>query len=116
MLGTAKNFSYIHLLHFSSIHAAIGDLFEVTNYLLDLQHDDIYNLGLTLGLYQPHLKEMETSKTFRDNVIAAWLQKEDQVLKMGIPTWETLVKALRHPRVNQTEVACKIAADEIVTK
>ena len=68
---------FIHLLHLSLIYSAIGDLIEVTNYLLDLQHDDMYNLGLTLGLYQPHLKKIETSKTFRDDVIAAWLQKED---------------------------------------
>ena len=105
---------FIHLLHLSLIHTAIGDLAEVTNYLLDLQHDDIYNLGLTLGLYQPHLKNMKTSETFRDDVIAAWLQKEDQVLKMGIPTWETLVKALRHPRVNQTGLANKIADDTLM--
>ena len=59
---------------------------------------------------------MKTSETFRDDVIAAWLQKEDQVLKMGIPTWETLFKALVHPRVNQTEVASKIVADKNVTK
>ena len=87
---------FIHLLHLSLIYSAIGDLAEVTDYLLDLQHDDIYNLGLTPGLYYPRLNKMETSKTFRDGVIAAWLQKEDQVQKMGIPTWETLVKALRH--------------------
>ena len=73
-------------------------------------------MGLTLGLHQPHLKEMKTSEMFRDDVIAAWLQKEDQVVKLGIPTWETLVKALVHPRVNQTGVASKIAADKNVTK
>ena len=102
--------------HLPFIHADIGDLFEVTNYLIDLQHDNIYDLGLTLGLYQPHLKEMETSKRFRDDVIAAWLKKEDNVVKMGIPTWETLFKALIHPRVNQTGVASKIVADKNVTK
>ena len=107
---------FIHLLHLSLIYPAIGDLAEVTDYLLDLQHDDIYNLGLTLGLYYPRLNKMETSKRFRDDVIAAWLQKEDQVLKMGIPTWETLVKALRHSRVKQTGLANKIADDRIATK
>ena len=106
----------MHLLHLSLIHSAIGDLAEVTNYLLDLQHDNIYNLGLTLGLYYPHLSKMETSKRFRDDVIAAWLQKEDQVPKMGIPTWANLVKALKHPRVKQTVVANKIADDRIATK
>ena len=104
------------MLHLSHIHSAIGDLVDVTNYLLDLQHDDIYNLGLTLGLYYPRLNKMKTSKRFRDDVIAAWLQKEDQVQKMGIPTWKNLVKALRHSRVKQTRVANKIADDRIATK
>ena len=52
---------------------------------------------------------------FRDDMIAAWLQKEDQVIKQGVPTWETLAKALRHPRVNQTGVAKKIEAEKNVT-
>ena len=105
----------MHLLHLSLIHiTAIGDLVEVTNYLVDFQHNDMYNLGLTLGLYQPHLKNMKTSETFRDDVIAAWLQKEDQVLKVGTPTWKNLVKALKHPRVKQTGVATKIVDERIV--
>ena len=107
----------MHLLHLSLIHiTAIGDLVEVTNYLVDFQHNDMYNLGLTLGLYQPHLKKIETSKTFRDDVIAAWLQKEDQVLKIGIPTWDNLVKALKHPRVKQTVLANKIADEKTIRK
>ena len=100
----------LYLLHlFFYINSAIGDLVEVTKYLLELDHTDIHNLGLNLGLYYPRLTKMETSRRFRDDVIAAWLQKEDQVLKMGIPTWETLVKSLRHSRVKQTRVANKIA-------
>ena len=59
---------------------------------------------------------METSKRYRDDVIAAWLKKEDDVVKMGIPTWETLFKALIQYRVNQTRVASKIVADKNVTK
>ena len=57
---------------------------------------------------------MKDSETFRDDMIAAWLQKEDQVIKRGIPTWETLVKALRHPKVNQTGVAERIETEKIV--
>ena len=90
------------------MHTAIGDLLEVTNYLLDLGKTDIHNLGLTLGLHYPHLTKMGGSDTFRDDMIAAWLQKEDQVLKQGVPSWKTLVKALRNPRVNQTGVAERI--------
>ena len=57
---------------------------------------------------------MKDSETFRDDMIAAWLQKEDQVIKRGVPTWETLVKALRHPKVNQTGVAERIESEKIV--
>ena len=56
---------------------------------------------------------MKDSETFRDDMIAAWLQKEDQVTKRGVPTWETLMKALRDCRVNQTGVADKIETEKI---
>ena len=71
-------------------------------------------MGLTLGLHYDHLKNMKDSETFRDDMIAAWLKKEDQVTKQGVPTWETLVKALRHPKVNQIGVAEKIETEKIV--
>ena len=104
----------IFVVHLSLIHAAIGDLVQVTDYLLNLSSTNIYKLGLSLGLYQPHLKDMKTSETFRDDMIAAWLQKEDEVMNKGIPTWKTLVKALKDPRVNQTGIAKKIEADKNV--
>ena len=69
----------IFVVHLSFIHVAIGDLAQVADCLLSLQNITIYNLGLTLGLNKPHLKEMKISETFRDDMIAAWLQKEDQV-------------------------------------
>ena len=95
------------------IHAAIDDLLEVTDYLpKDL---DVYNLGVALGLKQPHVKKMRDSETFKDDVIAAWLeQKEDQVTKKVKPTWQTLVEALRHRRVNQTGIAEKIRREKVI--
>ena len=97
-------------------HTAADDLFEITEYLLKLKKIDIYNLGLTLGLNHFHLKDMENSETYRDDMIAAWLVKEDQVTTRGLPTWETLEKALRHNRVGQTGVANEINAERIATK
>ena len=95
-------------------HAVIDDLDEITDYLLHLGQDDIYYLGLAFGLNHLHLKKMrEDSGTFREDVIVAWLQKEDQVLTKGKPTWETLVKALRRPKVNKTEVAMKIEKEKL---
>ena len=46
-------------------------------------------------------------------MIAAWLQKEDRVTRRGLPTWETLMKALRDDQVKQNGVADKIATDKI---
>jgi len=37
------------------------DLFNVTDYLVELKKIHIYNLGLVLGLNQPRVKGMEDS-------------------------------------------------------
>ena len=59
---------------------------------------------------------MKSSETFRDDMIDAWLQKEDDVLKRGVPTWETLTKALRDRTVNQVGVAEKIETEKNISK
>ena len=58
---------------------------------------------------------MRSSETFRDDMIDAWLQKEDDVLKRGVPTWETLTTALRDRTVNQVGVAEKIETEKNIT-
>ena len=55
------------------------DLTDVTDYLLPLEKIHIYNLGLVLGISQHKTKAMMDSSTFLDDVIAAWLRREDQV-------------------------------------
>ena len=88
------------------VHTASDDHIDITNYLLELEKNHIYHLGLVLGLSQSRVKGMmDSSTTFLDDVIAAWLRREDQV---KLPTWKNLVKALRHPRLNQNGVADKI--------
>ena len=91
---------------------AIDDLVDVTDYLLKLGDVDLHDLGLILGLNLPRLQNLKSSKTFKDDMIAAWLHKEDQVAKRGMPTWETLMKALRHPRLGKTVIADKIAKEK----
>ena len=85
-------------------------MIEITDYLFELDKTNIYHLGLVLGLSHHQVKEMKDSETFLDDMIAAWLQKVDQV---GIPTWQKLVKALRHKRVGQTGIANKIEKDKL---
>ena len=85
---------------------------EITDYLLRLDKPSIYHLGVVLGLSHHRMKEIKDSETFLDDMIAAWLQKVDQV---GVPTWQRLVKALRHRRVGQTGIASEIEKDKLVT-
>ena len=65
-----------------------------------------------MGLAQPKLKTMMESATFLDDVIAAWLRKEDSVKKIGKPSWTVLINALKHPRVKQIGIADNIAKDK----
>ena len=93
-----------------------GDIMEITDYLFQLDKADIYNLGMVLGLSQIRVKAMEDSKTFLDDVIAAWIRKKDFVERRGLPTWETLVRALRHRRIGQTGLANDIRKDKSIAQ
>ena len=84
---------------------------DITDYLFEMEKIDVYNLGLLLGLSHHKLKTKMDSRTFLDDVIAAWLRKEDQVKKKGEPSWTVLVNALKHPRVGQIGIANNIALE-----
>jgi len=86
------------------------DFLEITEYLIDLEKTDVYNLGLVLGLSRRKVVAKMESKTFLDDIITAWLQKEDQV--KGEPSWTVLVSALKHHRVGKTGIATNIAKDK----
>ena len=86
------------------------DFLEITQYLMQMEKTHVYNLGLILGLSQHKVKAMKDTDTFLDDVITAWLRKEDQV--KGQPSWTVLVSALKHRRVGQTGIASIIAKDK----
>ena len=86
---------------------------KITDYLLDMEKIQIYNLGLVLGLRHSKLKTMMDSATFCDDIIASWIRKEDQVAEKGEPSWTVLVDALKHRRVGQTGIANNIAKDHL---
>ena len=88
------------------------DFVAISNYLWQLEKIHIYHLGIILGLSQHRLKDMRLSDTYLDDVITAWLRQEDRVNCAGKPSWRQLVKALRHHRVGQNGIACKIAEDK----
>ena len=73
----------------------------------------IYHLGIVLGLRQNKVKTLKDSDTFLDDVITAWLRKEDQVAEKGEPSWTVLIDALKHRRVGQTGIANNIAKDHL---
>ena len=77
-----------------------------------MEKTHIYHLGLVLGLRHNKVKTMMDSATFLDDVIAAWLRKEDKVPEKGEPSWTVLVNALKHPRVGQTGMANNIVKDK----
>ena len=90
------------------------DFADIVDYLWDLDKEQLIQLGITLGLHFKRLKDMEDSKTFCCDLVHQWLNKVDAVGKKGLPTWSTLVNALRHRRVSQTGVAEKISKEKCV--
>ena len=105
-----KEFTFLSTLTLS-LFLGEKDLLDITDYLLDLDKSHIYHLGLVLGLRQTKVKTLKDSDTFLDDVITAWLRKEDQVTEKGEPSWTVLVNALKHRRVGQTGIANNIAKD-----
>ena len=79
---------------------------------LDKTH--IYRLALVLGLSEHRAKSMRESATFLNDVVVAWLQKTDQVMKRGVPTWQRLVEALKDKTVGQNGIASTIATDKLL--
>ena len=94
------------------VHAGIEDLADISSYLHPLGKTTVFNLGLVLGLNYNRLKTMMDSQTFLEDMLAGWLEKVDQVLQTGVPTWKRLAEALRDPRVGQNGLASKIEQDK----
>ena len=70
-------------------------------------------LGLQLGLLYPTLKSIETNEhniveKCKTEMIAAWLNQQDNVSKIGVPSWPVLQAALRE--IGENEVAIQIDA------
>ena len=86
--------------------AAIDDLFEVKMSLTNLV--DWQSLGLALGLLYPTLEIIAKEKhgdirECKTKMLAAWLQQQDNVSRVGVPSWSVLRAALR--RMGENELA-----------
>ena len=97
---------------YSTLLSGESDLFDITTYLHVMEKSHIYHLGVVLGIRQTKLKALKDSDTFLDDVISAWLRKEDQVTEKGDPSWTVLVNALKDARVGQLGISDKIAKDK----
>ena len=87
----------------------MSDHFNVTQYLSDLSPKKIITLGGALGLFYPNLKKM---KHPLEDMVEAWLRKDDQVLKSGHPSWKSLVNALES--TENIGIAEKIRKEKLV--
>ena len=82
-------------------------------YLHTLDKNQLTNLGLVLGLSLHRVRGLMDSTTFLGDMILTWLSQADQVAaRSGVPTWRSLVKALRHELLGQNGIANQIATDK----
>ena len=80
------------------------DHFEINRHLMDLDNEQIVQVGLALGMNYAKLKRM---RSLPGDMVAAWLRREDDVLEVsGVPTWKVLSEALKD--IGQTGLAMKI--------
>ena len=86
------------------------DMLEISTYLGTMETAQILKLGLAFGLNFIKLKNNKSSDTYLLDTVHSWLQKEEDVVKTGKPSWRTLVKALKS--IGQTGIADQIAKDK----
>ena len=85
-------------------YAGMRHHYQVSSLLMDLDNQQIIQVGLALGMNYAKLQRMSS---LPGDMVAAWLRGEDDVLQVsGVPTWKTLSEALKD--VGQTGLAIKI--------
>ena len=80
------------------LYTGIDDMFEIKMALKNLT--DWQSLGLAMGLLYPSLKKIDEDQRGKTDrcvmeMIASWLQQQDNVSKKGVPSWAVLQTALR---------------------
>lgn len=85
------------------------DLSEVIGYLEDLNIDHSLSLGGAFGLRNPKIKRM---RRYPDDVVEAWLRREDNVPNKCPPTWRNLTAALE--KIGQTGIADTVKRDHLI--
>ena len=93
------------------LHTGIDDLAKIKMALKDF--NDWQSLGLQVGLIHPTLKRIEEEQRgvidkCKTEMLAAWLQQQDNVAKSGLPSYNTLKVALRNVGENKLAHELKI--------
>ena len=91
------------------LYTGIADLFKLQTFLKQVVNWK--NLGLALGLLYPTLNKIEKEQHDRVDdcmreMLAAWLQQQDNVSQHGIPSWTVLQTVLRE--IGENELANEI--------
>lgn len=73
----------------------MGDLYTISTYLRDLSNSQLKSLGYALGLHHPNVSRMDPEHLCYE-LVAAWLNRVDDVRTRCPPTWSNLVKALEN--------------------
>ena len=81
---------------------------KVTKYLRVLDKDHCISLGLAFGLEYPNLNKM---KHYPEDVVAAWLRKQDNVCIKCLPTWSNLASALE--QISQNGIASEVRSKHL---
>ena len=98
--------SCCYILPIVYLHTGIDELVVVKNALKRV--NDWQSLGLQLGLLYPTLEQIEIDNNgkveqCKTKMLAAWLKRQDSVLKVGVPSWSVLQTALRE--IGENELA-----------
>ena len=91
------------------LYTGIDDLFEVQMCLKSVLHWK--KLGLALGLLYPTLQKIEKEQHEKVDdclmeMLAAWLQQQDNVCKKGDPSWVVLRTALE--KIGERQLASEL--------
>ena len=91
------------------LYTGIADLVDIKRALKNLV--DWISLGLELGLLYPTLRKIDEDQRGKTDrcvmeMIAAWLQQQDNVSKKGVPSWSVLQTALR--KIGEIQLADEI--------
>ena len=89
-----------------------GQLTDIKSYLVTLGREKLTNLGLVLGLQFATMRDLPTD--FLNHMITLWLDKADDVLSKGEPSWRSLIQGLRSQQVRQNGIANNIAKDHCI--